>query len=127
VVVASRAVLHPVDAEVAVISFCISVAASNGGHSAAAAAGQSCLPAAQCIGQKSSWHNVQTSEQRKCILFLHLGHANPRLAFSHSSITPPHTKHLFATALLSTLAWARALHLALANGSSAWGDKYLGM
>jgi hypothetical protein len=126
VVVACRSALHPVAAKVAVISVCITVAASNGWHPAAAAAGQSCLPAG-CVGQKSSWHNVQTSEQWKCNDILHLGHANLRLACSHASINPPHTEHLPSSALSSVLAKDQALHLALANGSFALANKYLGI
>jgi hypothetical protein len=114
--------------KVAVIPVCITVAASNGWHpaAAAAAAGQSCLPAGG-VGQKSSWHNVQTSEQWKRNGILHLGHANLRLACSHASINPPHTEHLPSSALNSVLARDQALHLALANGSFALANKYLGI
>ena len=65
---------------------------------------------------KSPHGNVQTSEQWKCNGILHLGHANLRLACSHTSINPPHTEHLPSSALSSVLAKDQALHLAVANG-----------
>ena len=70
---------------------------------------------------------VQTSEQCKCNGILHLGHANLRLACSHASINPPHTERLPSSALSSVLAKDQALHLALANGSFALANKYLGI